>query len=826
VTGYVNTDYTGWTELRVHGVSGTPPESMLQHAEVERVAGDANAGFYRRRFDAESVSSDTAAQRAEAYSWGGLTAGHGQRALWLLLTPFMLVNVAYWALPEAPAPDGGTTIQRLVRRTAEVVQRLFALSITATLMFAVVHVSMDLVGWQCVRPERSCTSNVSWLGFLTWPALASPGRQVVVASVVPLAVVFLLWWLGRATWLRTESSDVPAAEPHDPTAKLAPLEDRRMWNGKEQVRKLRCLHIAAAIAIVAVFLAAPLAGHAWLPRASLAFLAVIAVLACLGTVLDRERPSGSRPVSHRDGFTILPAVAFVLLALAGVAAVVADPRDFSTQASLPWLTGAMEWLLLAQVALLVVMLGLLLMMHRWRPPATVVVPDPESRDGKVVPERPAWYGLAAVVAMTLALVMAGGFAAGLGIRVADTLGKPGPADETTPIFVIPVGYFWVAALTVPLAIGVLVLIGWGWLWLRREAKRVCRDEVVTAYGERLVGDDTERAGEIARTWARAQFSTVGQRLVGASVVVTAVVIGIGLVGFFVDDQWIYDHARWTVNVGSFLVGGLVLAMLWVGRQAYRSPPFRRTVGVMWDIGTFWPRAVHPLAPPCYTERTVPDLITRIRYLGNECLGGHVLLSCHSQGAVIGAAVIMQLTYAESASVALLTYGSPLRRLYSRFFPGYFGVAALLRTGSFLVGPPDSAHGSSEPAGAEPDGFESRRTWPWRNLHRPSDPIGGPVFVTYPAKENRPTAPADVGGGDTDRQLVDPAFAKANGDRSYPSTCGHSNYYADPAFAASLSALRDLRQAHQPPPVPYGVADESVLAGSARGSTTAKATRLG
>jgi hypothetical protein len=30
------------------------------------------------------------------------------------------------------------------------------------------------------------------------------------------------------------------------------------------------------------------------------------------------------------------------------------------------------------------------------------------------------------------------------------------------------------------------------------------------------------------------------------------------------------------------------------------------VGVVWDVGTFWPRSAHPLAPPSYAELAVPQ----------------------------------------------------------------------------------------------------------------------------------------------------------------------------------------------------------------------------
>ena len=49
----------------------------------------------------------------------------------------------------------------------------------------------------------------------------------------------------------------------------------------------------------------------------------------------------------------------------------------------------------------------------------------------------------------------------------------------------------------------------------------------------------------------------------------------------------------------------------LGLLVYRNDTVRRSVGVLWDIGTFWPRAAHRLAPPSYAERAVPELQTRV-----------------------------------------------------------------------------------------------------------------------------------------------------------------------------------------------------------------------
>ena len=93
----------------------------------------------------------------------------------------------------------------------------------------------------------------------------------------------------------------------------------------------------------------------------------------------------------------------------------------------------------------------------------------------------------------------------------------------------------------------------------------------------------------------------------------------------------------------------------------------------------------------------------------------MLLSCHSQGSVLGAAVLLQVETAVSARTSFLTYGSPLARLYGGFFPAYVSPAALERLGGFLAD------------GAGPVRHRTGATWRWRNLYRPSDPIGGAVF---------------------------------------------------------------------------------------------------
>jgi hypothetical protein len=122
---------------------------------------------------------------------------------------------------------------------------------------------------------------------------------------------------------------------------------------------------------------------------------------------------------------------------------------------------------------------------------------------------------------------------------------------------------------------------------------------------------------------------------------------------------------------------------------------RRGVGVLWDVGSLWPRWFHPLGPPSYGPNAVCQLLDQIR--GAERPD---VLAAHSQGSLISAIAISQADPAEVSGMGFLTYGSPLGLLYSRLFPAV-GIGGLV---------------------AEVEDKLTDR--PWINLWRDTDYLGG------------------------------------------------------------------------------------------------------
>ena len=179
----------GWVELRVHGVSGTPPEDLLDRPHVVQVDGDARSRFFRVT-DAQGQVVDGApgpdAHVLEGFHWGSWTSGSWRNALWLLVLPFGLVNLAAFMLPPPKAlPDpldrDAMTPGSLRARWASLAAlRGLGLVLTMIAGLALTQVVVDVVGTRWLGDLDGVPERVADLG----PAA---GLVVVVAIVVLVA---------------------------------------------------------------------------------------------------------------------------------------------------------------------------------------------------------------------------------------------------------------------------------------------------------------------------------------------------------------------------------------------------------------------------------------------------------------------------------------------------------------------------------------------------------------------------------------------------------------------------------------------------------------
>jgi hypothetical protein len=736
-------------ELLVHGVGGATPQEMLCDPRTVPVTGDGTAAVYRRidDTDAESRPEDYRdAPVREAYVWSNLTSGNGARALWLLLLPFMVVNLAHWMRPAADRRE------RTVRGYGLLV-RLVALSLTVLLIAGACEVALDLVAWQCAG-SAGC-SGTSWLAFLSadddgwW---SQPGRRLALTAVVPAALNGLLWYLSNRTWSAYESQpplELPVDESCPESGNQPALCLPGFWYGRRIVARLRAAHTAAGFLTIAAGVTAATAGYdreaggsALLDALGWTLLALVVTGGCavVYVVCHRGR-SETRADSRLDRFTItaLPGAALGVLVLAMLYAGWSRP-GWASHGRLP---GDQTFSVIAvgQGALIVAIAVCALLLYREAPTA-----------------RTPLRGLAGPAVAMLACGLGSVLAGGVAQRVADWLdggATPGEGGTIAPPVLLS---WWATAIPVLLLMILLLAVVFA-LRAWRVRTRLIPDVLDSYPGEPA---DAVRTRRIAGTIARAGLTDSTPWLVGPVALFTLLLGGLAVAGAWVtnevpgraadDTPGIVDAAAQTAQaLGSWMMGFAVLMLVTWARRAYRSPSARRTIGILWDVGTFWPRAAHPFAPPCYAERAVPDLTWRME-TWTRTYGGRLVISGHSQGSVLAAAAVWQVDPRTRAQVALLTYGSPLERLYGRWFPAYFGPAQLR-----------SLHG------------EVRC---WRNLWRCTDPIGGPVRLP------------DGAGPEVDcGAFKDPLAYGRTAEHPLPAPIlGHSEYQADPAFDRERAAL--------------------------------------
>lgn len=725
-------------ELRVHGVSGASAETVVDHPVVVRVAGDRHAGFYRVRQGLGLAGGATAGVTVEAYRWGALTAGVAVRtASMLLLLPFMLSNLAVWMRPTLADRFG--LLGGLCR--------LLAGSLTVSFTLALVGVTMNLPGWQCV-PYVECREGrpiVSWLAVLPM------GPRLAVLALVPLLALRVFWAVGARSARAFEGFDT--APSHERFLRsTGSLDTPGVWHDEQTTSWLRQIHVGLGAGTVAVSLVVAVAHGQW-SGVAVGLLGFAAGVTVFCAVLLIVTPSARWSGSLRR--ILWPLVVAVTVSSLGYAA---SRREVPVPTGqMPGYEGAVAGLVAAQGLLLVLIAAVTLAQQRTRPAGT----------------RMLLGGLGTPLVAAMSVTVASAYTTTLVFRTADRLDRgriPDPIRPSPPALgplEPPVAYWWAALAGLAALLVVTAAVAVALPTARYRRRRYAQHVVERDYPD-APASAAPQLNMVRKTIARSFITEeLGPTLVAFFVVsslglatVALDLIGIGPTQLAARLGRRHDVfavlTAYITDVGIWIISLLVIGLLILGYRAYRSPETRRVVGVLWDLGTFWPRTVHPFAPPCYAARAVPELTRRVSALA---MRGPVVISGHSHGSVLAAATVLQLPPDVLPRVALLTHGSPLYRIYARLYPAYLGEQVLYDLGK-------------------------RLGWRWRNLWRDTDPIGAPIFRHQGSAPRlpQPALSVDVRLRDPRSVTVEPA------DTVPPPVERHWPYHTQPQYQTAVRQL--------------------------------------
>ncbi|HET8640334.1 MAG TPA: hypothetical protein VFM37_00250 [Pseudonocardiaceae bacterium] len=772
----------------------------------------------------------------EAFHWGRFTTGSGSRALWLLLAPFAVLNLARYAvLFSAGRPFRD--------RAADAVLRLLGVALTVTLVVNVAYVAWDLLVRQCAAAGRDglCVTQNRWLSWLAgWPF----GLQLLVGALAPAATLGMLWWFGRQVFLYN-----PPGKPVTWREPTGSFDDQAFWYTSPKAPMLRALHLAAAFGVVGMLCVAMLWSPAQPARSQQVFdwvllvgsgllVAVALVLIAIGP--DVADDDDGLPVDERGRDPVrVPRWASALRRLALAVAVVALGwtvwQRWSATPELGRSLGGFE-VAANLTAVAVAVLLLLLALVCWR-----------QRHGSKflnrvnVPEafRPFWGGFGAWMLAAVACLLGNGFAAATTFQVATLLGRPVPRGEQAlggEQDIEVAGSYWTTAVGWALLVACLLLLAAvGAVLAIRATRSHGGPELLD-----IVKEDYADAGtppprglhRIARRWrtcrlryryhwALGTLAVAGGLLLGAVGVLS--LLRLVLVDWRSGDPVTTLATSTLGGFGALVVTGLAGLLLLLGLRSWRSPSWRTGVGILWDLLSFWPRLAHPICPPPYGGRTVLGVADRARQLLVEQEAAAVVLSGHSQGGLVNLAAVAVLRHQSASSVpkeevmsradasrvldrtCLVTYGSQLQFIYARLFPAYAGFECLQAVYRELRGHWRNVHRWTDPLGGPvlgwpangtPRPFLSSGRLDWHQMSLPERPDGS---LTNP--EIRPGRDRDdavgIRTGDEIR-LRDPAAVRESGWHPQSPLRGHSGYYDDPVFDQVVADLADELTASRGP----------------------------
>lgn len=779
---------TSWLELRVHGVSGTPPEAILDFARVRQVAGDEFGRFFRRLDEHCVELPQPDGHTVEAYHWGKFTSGSWTQALWLLIAPFGVVNAAQFTLEP---PRSGPS--RFFHTVAGASLRLVGLALTALFVLGAAVITVDLWSWQ--RMGYSAT----------FPQAFVP----VVALLAPVAFVAMCFFFGRAR-LTAEQDPVRGnpydlGPPVDDPGGQPPTDLTRpgFFAGDSDVPELRWLHVSVGLALVALFGFAP-GRQAGSPLGQAGFWSSLAVLAAtVVAVTLLGDPADSASIEYQSKLLsgakeqlrkVVPPFGLGLALVAGLLAVAAVV--YVAIERFPHPSGAIQYPEIDHAAYVIMAASIVGMVGLFAANLGLAISEQHS-PARSEHERfaPFAKGMMCTLITSLGVFLAVGYVGAFALTAAtffDSDEHPVEAPELLKRIVYAWGITAVMLLVLAIA-GVLhrLLSGPGlrkrvtvdftmggsaylperWvrqvaaaMWMARLKNRlVCLLTVFAVVGILL---SLAAAWELAPQWFR-EPRNLGFRLGWMSASDKG---DGGAVGFLI---WI----------GGLTLTGLATLLLFLGRTAIMGEATRRGVNVVWDVIAFWPRSVHPLVPPAYSQRSVADIRGRVAWhLGHpdertgeqpdEPADGLVLCG-HSQGSLLCFAALVTMRGSdELARMGLVTFGSQLQVMFSRGFPAYVNYQTI----SWLY-----------------DALGGR----WRNLYRETDHLAGPVLSwDHPPQSlgrvGVPPPPDDVPGPGGRRQygadwrLLDPPLPDLTlQKRPLLPLRRHSDYWKDEAWQQAV-----------------------------------------
>lgn len=858
----------GVTEIRVHGVGGTSPAAMLGRSDLVQVAGDDISGFYRS-------ASTEGGHAVEAYSWGGLTARSAARALWVLMLPFSLVNLAGWMIEpvrervdRSPGRGVFAAIDKTICRIGKVlpaktsvglerVQRflvhLLGLAFTATYVQLAAFLAVDLFATQCGGND-ACRDRLPLRSILG--STPEVGRRLVFGMAVPVALVVLFLYLARRSRLSYESYRPQGGAPLDPS-KVSPLEDPLVWDRVGYQKLMASLHASACVGGLLLTLSGTVRDLVAGGRSSLSVFGIaaglvltvtsvvlVAWISARGSAEDRDWQTVARvvfwggwialvvelvavwglnlegPVPPSQWFSWTPLLLLsvaigigALLAAAQAIRWVAECYLHSDQFLV--VLAALAVALFPRASVLAAAASLLLLVNlatksedgRRTGLLDLVVLNVTSLIGFGVArlsDEPAylWMGVAvsAVVASLIwlarrpedgfrwagsgamgafsAMIMLGIFS-GLILRVARWL-----SDEDFQI-TYPAFYNWaVVAVTLTLAVVafglvlylVRLLVIKGRTWFEEAKSRLSN----AGYPKEVVAHPSLKSTLFRAVVNGVKTIDVVITLAGTILFAAGLAGAVKMIkGGFEFAEWFNrpfpENWPWLLDLAAWLSVSAVVGAYLMVRSGLRNEATRHKIGVVWDVASFFPRSFHPLAPPTYAARAIPEIQARIREVVES--KGSVLLAGHSQGSVIAASVVASLPDDIARKTALVTYGSPLGTFYRPYFPVAFPPEMMQRLAA-KTGVGDSLC--------------------WANFYRVTDPVSSPAYRTGDAGGrqfakavtdvlNRSSRPSQEG----DVELDDPWETEVIPFRPVPPVRVHMGYESDPAWSGTIKALVSL-----------------------------------